>query len=69
MDAKVIYWAAAVVNFVALTAFAVAGVRQAGRGELARGSAREAALRFAWSRRGPELDRALERAAALSPTR
>jgi uncharacterized membrane protein YozB (DUF420 family) len=36
MDAKVIYWAAAVVNFAALTAIAIAGVRQAQRGEFAR---------------------------------
>lgn len=36
MDAKVIYWGAAVVNFAALTTIAIAGVRQAKRGEYAR---------------------------------
>jgi len=36
MDAKVIYWGAAVVNFAALTAIAVAGVRQAKRGDFVR---------------------------------
>jgi uncharacterized membrane protein YozB (DUF420 family) len=36
MDAKVIYWAAAVINFAALTATAIAGVRHAKRGEFAR---------------------------------
>jgi uncharacterized membrane protein YozB (DUF420 family) len=36
MDAKVIYWGAAVLNFVALTGFAIAGARQIRRGERAR---------------------------------
>jgi len=36
MDAKLWFWCAAVVNFVALTGFAVSGVRQIKRGEVAR---------------------------------
>lgn len=36
MDAKFGFWSAAVVNFVVLTAFAVAGARQIKRGEVAR---------------------------------
>jgi uncharacterized membrane protein YozB (DUF420 family) len=36
MDAKVLYWGAAVVNFAVLTSFALSGVRQARRGEMAR---------------------------------
>ncbi len=36
MDAKVIFWGAAVLNFAALTGFAVAGIQQIRRGERAR---------------------------------
>jgi uncharacterized membrane protein YozB (DUF420 family) len=36
MDAKVMFWGAAVLNFVVLTGFAIAGIRQIRRGERAR---------------------------------